>query len=232
MKYPIVVMTPYYGMWDPDHRACMAELDKKGISVLPLRDQPYLDIARSVLCCEAMRQAPKAKVLFFIDHDILFDAEDVIGMCERLLENDLDVTGAGYSMRRPGSITSIGPMTEGSIDFYVPGFKPARYVAMGFTAINVSVFKRLDEVMPELYCTSVRRDFRPYFERYVKDDTYYPDDIGFCFRVRDMGMKVWVDTQPRILHRGKYDYALEDACTIVPNVEKLTLDFGRGESVP
>lgn len=225
MDYPFVVMTPYYGNHIPRHRQCIDELKARGIKVLDLQDQPYLDIGRSVLCHEAMLQFPNAKALVFVDHDMIFTANDLIGMAERCLKNDLDVTTVCYSMRRPGSILSCAPLVPKKIRFYTPGFEPARFVAMGFTCIQTRVFKRLDESMPLLYCTSSRKDFRPYFERYIKDQTYYPDDIGFSFRVRDLGFKLWIDTEPRIFHRGQYDYAIEDAGIIVPNCEYMDIDF-------
>jgi len=218
MSYPFVVMCPYYGNKIPAHLDCIEELKERGVPFLPLQDQPYLDVARSVLCTEALKQMPDAKALFFVDHDIIFTADDIIGMVERLLKHDLDVTGAGYSMRRPGSIMSCRPLDAKKIDFYVEGFTEAKWVATGFTAINRRVFQRLDEVTPELYCTSTRKDFRPYFERYIKDNTYHVDDVGFCYRVRDMGMRVWIDQLPRIYHRGAYDYAIEDCGMVVPDV--------------
>lgn len=231
MKYDFAVLIPYYGNRIPRHIECVEALDKLGVPLVVMQDQPYLDIARSELVCKARRELPNIKAVCFIDHDMIFpDPQTVIGMMRRMIESNMHMVGAGYALRRPGAMVSCFPIESKAITFYKAGYEPARWVGTGFTGINVGVFEALDKVMPKLYCTSTRRDFVPYFERYIKNDTYYPDDVGFCYRIRDMGMRVWIDTEPRVFHRGAYDYALEDAGYTVPNHTELTINFdGKGE---
>jgi hypothetical protein len=223
--YPFVVMTPYYGNASRSHLKCIRALLELGVPFIPLEDCPYLDVARSHLLTQARKQMPDAQAFMFIDHDMMFDPEDAIGVIMRLIEKNLDVSGAAYSLRKPGLMVAAKPFAE-QVTFYQPGHEPAEYVGTGFMAIHRKVVDDLDQVMPEMYCPTVRTDMRPYFERYCRHGIYYPDDVGFCFRVRDRGKLVWIDTEPRIFHRGVYDYALEDAGMSVPNsAGPLTIDF-------
>ncbi len=230
MTCPFVVMTPYYGNASRSHLKCIRALLNAGIPFIPLEDCPYLDIARSHLITEARKQAPHAQAFVFIDHDMMFEAKDVVGLANRLVEKNLSVSAAAYSLRRPGFMVSCQPLTAEQVTFYQPGHVLAKYVATGFMAIAKHVIDDLDTIMPELYCPTTRCNIRPYFERYIKNGEYLPDDVGFCYRVRDRGMSVWIDTEPRIYHRGSYDYALEDAGMSVPNVMgPLTINFAEAK---
>lgn len=221
-------MTPYYGNPSRDHLKCIRALANEGVPIIPLENCPYLDIARSHLLTEARNQLPELKAYMFIDHDMIFDAKDAIAMAMRCIDEGKAVTGATYSLRRPGSMLSCMPLNEKRITFYQPGFVLARFVATGFMVINRCVVDELDTDMPRYYCHCMKTHIRPYFERYIKQDVYYPDDVGFCYRVRDRGHDVWIDTEPRVYHRGLYDYALEDAGMVVPNSNgPLTYEFER-----
>lgn len=224
-KTDLTVLLLPYGNPDPDHLACVQKIIEAGIPVIPVRNCPYLDIARSYALSEGMRLTPDAKAFLFIDHDIIFDLEAVVGLAQRLIENDLDVSGVAYSLRKPEFALAFEPLEKKQIVFYQPGFELARYIGTGFMAINRRVVKALDEIMPTLFVPVIDKSIKMYFHPYIQNGSYYPDDAGFCFRLRDLGFKIWCDTLPRIYHRGKYDYAIEDCGLSVPNYDKLTVNF-------
>lgn len=228
MESPFAVMTPYYGNPSRDHLKCIRALANEGVPIMPLENCPYLDIARSHLLTEARRQMPHLKAFMFIDHDMIFDADEAVTMAMRCIDQELDVSGAAYSLRRPGSMLSCMPLNDKRITFYQPGMVLARFVATGFMVINKRLVDALDLELPSYYVHCLQSTMRPYFERYIQRGTYHPDDVGFCYRVRDMGHHVWIDTEPRVYHRGQYDYALEDAGIVVPNSKgPLTYEFER-----
>ena len=224
IKYPFVVMVCYYGMELRAHRECIDAVKAAGVPFLPVYDCPYLDIARSHAVTQALKQCPEAEGVMFIDHDIHgFDANDVIGFCQRALLKKADVVVGAYSLRRPGFMVTVQPLDDKPVEFYVPGYRKAKYGGTGWMFISRKALEALD--VGTHYVSCVRQDVTMYFAPYVKDGAYHPDDVGFCYRVRDNGGTVWIDQQIRILHRGAYDYALEDAGLSVPNYAKLTMNF-------
>ncbi len=219
-----VLVLPY-GNPIPDHLACIQKVIEAGVPLIPVKNCPYLDIARSYALSEGMRLTPDAKAFVFIDHDMIFGLEAVVGLAQRLIEKDLDVSGVLYSLKKPGFALAGEPLEDKQITFYKPGHKLARYVGTGFMAINRRVVKALDEIMPEYFVPVIDKKIKMYFDRYIQNESYYPDDAGFCFRLRDLGFKIWIDTEPRIYHRGQYDYAIEDCGLTIPNYTELTVNF-------
>lgn len=228
MRYPFIVMVCYYGNTARVHLECIDRLKAAGIPFLPVYDCPYLDIARSYACTEALRLAPEARALIFLDHDMHgFTPEDVIGFAARAMAAKKDVVGAAYSLRRAGFMLSCRPLEEKSITFHVPGYAPAKYVGTGFMYIDRSALETLPVFEHYVHCVS--KKVRMFFGPWIDSDGYHPDDIGFCYRMRSEGRKVWIDTEMRVLHRGQYDYAIEDAGLSVPNYEgPLEVNFDEG----
>lgn len=226
-KYEFVVMVCYYGDPCRPHRECIDAIKAAGIPFCPIYDCPYLDIARSHALTAAMDQVPEAKGFVFIDHDIHnFSVRDVVDFAERAIERQLDVVGGAYSMRRPGMMVCAQPEAEDrDVTFGVPGYEPAKYVATGFMFLARNALEALD--VKNLYVQCVDQDVRMYFEPWIENGGYYPDDVGICYRMQAHGRKVWIDTQlSQLMHRGKYDYMLADSGLSVPNFTgPLTVQF-------
>jgi hypothetical protein len=226
VKYEFVVMVCYYGEGGcRPHRECIEELKRAGIPFMPVYDCPYLDIARSYACTAALEQCPEARGLIFIDHDMHgFTPNDVIGFAQRAIEAKKDVVGIGYSLRRPGFMLACQPLEKKEITFNVPGYELAKYVGTGFTFLSRETLEGINVGEHFVHC--VDRVVRMFFAPWIDETGYHPDDIGFCYRVRDTGRKIWIDTQMRIFHRGSYDYAIEDSGLSVPNMTgPLTVRF-------
>ena len=225
MNVKFVVMVCYYGEPCKAHRDAIDGLVRAGIPFLPVYNCPYLDIARSHACTEALKQVPDATGVVFIDHDMHgFSAEDVKGFVSRAEQGQCDIVGIGYSLRRPGFMLACQPLSQNEVVFYVPGHVEAKYVGTGFMYISRALLEPFP--VPTRYVDCVRNDVKMFFQPFDNGEHYYPDDVGFCYRARAMGRKVWIDTQMRVLHRGVYDYAIEDAGWSVPNVQgPLTVRF-------
>ncbi len=236
----VAVLIPYYGGYDPEHFMCVLALRSSwdGLKIYPIQTCPYIDLARSLLVAKAYSENPGLECVVFIDHDIIFEPRDVEKLVDELLaRDDIDVLGAGYSMRQPGGkmIGSILPdatlgtdPTEDSAGipfFQAPGARPfpALYTGFGFTAIKTKVFQALNETCPEMKCGWTMK-VRPYFALCLDDNIYRGEDVSFCHRARKAGQRVWLDTRIRILHKGTYKYKLEDMGWVIPTVGELTIN--------
>ena len=87
------------------------------------------------------------------------------------------------------------------------------------------------------------RSIRPWFALDCSTGFYAGEDVSFCNRVHDLTVKmharepgfepewgmthsgrparVFIDTRVRIMHRGQYDYGIEDAGIVVPRIESM-----------
>jgi hypothetical protein len=228
MKY--AVMIPYYGRRDADHLNCVDKLKAAGVEIVACDGCPYIDMARALLVQTALTQT-EADVLVFIDHDIMFKPEHVEMLAQHCFDSEYGVLGALYAYRRTeGGLIGKLDSPPSQLDFYVPGLWPAQFLGMGFTAIKRSVFETLDERLPLVNCPTVKMAVRPYFMHSIISDgsgtpRYDGEDISFCSRVRESGIKIGVDLEPRIIHRGSYDFTLEDAGSAVPKFQVLTINF-------
>jgi hypothetical protein len=110
---------------------------------------PYIDIARGTaaqLCLEA-----GFKGLFFIDHDIVFEAQDVIAMA-RQAEEQQAIVYQLYSMRTSGkrAIGAPHPSVKQAVFHEGGGLYPGHYGGFGFAAIPRFVLEQIGADMLEL----------------------------------------------------------------------------------
>lgn len=230
----IIVIVPYFGGIDYEHLQCMRLLLSLGgqgheLFVSELPHCPWIDIAQAYLAERAMEQG--ADVIFSIEHDMIFNPQDVIGMSERLLNSDFDMLGALYSQRKPNGLvvgsanTTLHPEP---LHAYVPGLFHADVVGLGFTAIKRHVFEELAEVLPNVYSPVVDRKIHPYFAHEISE-MYFGQDTSFIRRVKKAGLRIGIDTEPRVFHRGLHNFALEDTSeTAMPRYQELILNPKKG----
>lgn len=226
-----VILKPTYGAEDRDHGRCKRALEALGINIIELEDCPYIDMARAYLVDRALDEFADADVLVFIDHDIIFKASDVPMLAEHCRTSKYDILGVLYSMRRPRFTTIGRPEGTPTVDFYVPGLIDGDFTGLGMTAIKRYVFERMRQDLKRLECPTVGRAVHPYFRHLIDDSSYLGEDISFCYRAKELGFTIGIDTEPRIFHRGRYDYALEDTGLAVPDYQPLTIRFTQGTKI-
>lgn len=220
----IAVMVPYWGGVDHQHLACMRKVTASGILTVNTQNIPYIDMARGLLIKETMDQS-NAKILVFIDHDILFDVNDVFSLATNCIAGPYAVLAGVYAKRKPNEGIVGLPVGTDEITFYTEGLFEARFVGLGFTAIRREVFEKLNETIKDYECPTVGKRIRPYFRHVIEEETdhYLGEDVSFCRRVNAAGFKIGVDAKPRLLHRGSYDYALEDSGNSIPLCDTLKI---------
>lgn len=235
---------PSFGALDLDQRAAVFALENVGMTVFGLHDLPWIDQARSWLTERALGVG---KGVFFLDHDIVFQPNDVLRLCEQALERDA-VVAAPYCMRKSGrNIIGSFDVPPGPLRFFEGGETlPAFYSGLGFAAVPASVLERIS--LPALESRALSTSVgwghrvRPWYGLDCSTGFYAGEDVSFCNRVHDLAVRlrdegedgpdwvlshsgrparVFLDSRVRIFHRGNYDYGIEDAGIVVPRIQAL-----------
>lgn len=236
---------PTFGVLDLDQQKAVWELERAGMTIFGLHDCPWIDQARSWLTERALSVG---KGVFFLDHDIIFQPNDILKLCEQALEKQ-GVVSASYCMRKSGkNIIGAFDVPPGPMKFFEGGETlPAFYTGLGFTAVPKDTLEGI--AVEPLRSDALGRGLgwgekiRPWFALDCSTGFYAGEDVSFCNRVHDLAVKmaeiepgneedwtlshsgrparVFIDSRIRIFHRGSYDYGVEDAGIVVPRIESL-----------
>ena len=204
---------------------------RHGIStaVKLLGNESLITRARNVIVAEFLRS--DCTHLLFIDADINFSAESVIGM----LEADKDVICGIYSKKAYNwdkltapNRDSREPLSQVMLDFNINVVRETpveknRFVrvldgATGFMLIKKEVLVSMYEKFPELRCVndvpSSREEIPAYvaiFETMIDTDgRYLSEDYAFCRRYQSMGGSIWCDLDCVLGHIGTYSFNPSD----------------------
>lgn len=157
-----LVCTPYYGNPDLEHLECYEALQamfpelrqplrgrESGSHILRIKSCAYIDMARAAAAAKVLEVG--ADGLFFIDHDIVFNPPEVIGMM-RAAEREQAIVYALYSMRQSGRRAIGGlPSDVTKIECHMSGgLYPGDYGGLGFAAIPRFAIEQLGQDMREL----------------------------------------------------------------------------------
>ena len=182
-----------------------------------------LDISWAVECVSNESLIPRARNLcvnsflyssvdfthlMFIDADIAWEPKSLLA----LLNRDEDVVGGMYASKHmPTRVIAniIGPKMEN-------GLTEVDKIGTGFLLIKRHVFEKLDahpsvklfgweNGMPS---DSQKGLLKTYFDTSVRDGRYLSEDWFFCENWRDLGGKVWLDTNVQLAHTGSFVYGL------------------------
>jgi hypothetical protein len=237
---------PSFGALDIDQQQSVFALEKVGMTIIGIHDCPWIDQARSWLTERALAHG---KGVFFIDHDIMFQANDVLRLCEQALERD-GVVAAPYCMRKSGkNIIGAFDLPPGAVQFFGGGeTHPAFYSGLGFAAVPRSVLEDIPVERLESRALSMGVGWgakvRHWYGLDCSTGFYAGEDVSFCNRVHDLRVamaqkergvepewqmthsgrpaRVFLDSRVRIFHRGSYDYGIEDVGIVVPRIESLS----------
>jgi len=173
-------------------------------------------------------QKTDCEYLMFIDADIDFDPQAVV----RLIKSGHELSVACYpkkvvmwdqaaqaikkgddrdmAMLSSSLVVNIGA-TRRSIE---DGFVEILDGPTGFMLINRSVFKKLEEKFPELWCKNdhQNRDFDDYhaaFDCMIDPESrrYLSEDYAFCRRWQQVGGKIYADVNTTLGHIGNLPFS-------------------------
>lgn len=148
-------------------------------------------------------------VLIFIDSDMEWD----INVIQRILSSKKAVCGVPVRKKTfdvrwnfnalPGEVAMDGPLLE------------VRSVGTGILAIHRQVFKRMFAEYPHLKIGWTSEGKQPDYWKYMynlfqvsmtEDQEELSEDISFCYRWRDIGGSVWIDTGSQVGHIGTHTF--------------------------
>lgn len=219
------ILVPSRDGIDPLCEAALSELRRRGYHLSIMRGVTSIDQIRSQMATDALKNGYQE--LFWIDDDIAFNPDDV----DLLRSSGLAFVGGVYPKKGDPQLavrwkegTSSVVLGEGG------GLTEVRYAGTGFLLTRASVYLALVERGVVPVTGQFGRAMMPYFQpKIVHDDgvgRYLAEDWSFCHRAAEAGIKVWVDTRPRLMHIGRYAYSWED---LIPRdrIPSLTIQIER-----
>jgi hypothetical protein len=171
--------------------------------------------------------------LLFIDADIGFEPEAVhrlLAFDEDVVAGMYPVKAVDWSKLaaaarggmtekalRESALHFVGVPCSGPEHQARAGFVTAKYAGTGFMMIKRSALERLIEAHPETRYQAmqtypaVKPTGAPYhnlFDCMIDPETgvYLSEDFTFCHRFRQLGGRVWLDTETRLRHVGSMEF--------------------------
>jgi hypothetical protein len=173
---------------------------------------------------------PAATHLLFIDADIAFEAEQV----HHMLCFDRDFVAGIYplkvidwsdgAMKRAASagesfqaapLLYVGALCAGDELEREGRFSTGVYCGGGFMMLKRQVIERMIQSYPEsryksahAYSNAKGEANYALFDCLIDKETnaYVSEDFGFCQKWRDIGGKIWLDTEGKLTHIGSYHF--------------------------
>ena len=186
---------------------------------LVMRVGTYVHSARNDLLQEALRQ--EVDYVLWLDSDMRFPPDTLL----RLLSHRIrGVVGANYSTKDyPGRFVAIKEVTKpgspGKVLHTMDDSEGTEEVeALGFGCVLMDM-----EVIRPLFDPE-DPDFHPFFFEWVEGmGTQYGEDVLFCNRLREEGVRIFVDhdLSKVVAHIGDYEYTTSHAAL---SVEMRTSD--------
>jgi len=168
--------------------------------------------------------------LMFIDADIGFELRQVL----RMLEFDQDVVGGVYPLKaidwetggraraRAGEAEETAPLRyvgvpcDGSELEHRNGFITGRFAGAGFLLIKRQALLAMTAAYSHTRYLQTHTQAEPdrsanqyaLFDPMIEPDTghYLSEDFAFCRRWRELGGKIWLDTQGQLTHVGAHEF--------------------------
>ena len=195
----------------------LRSLERMGVVVVRRPGCSAIDYVRSEMASQALAEGKEA--ILFVDSDVLFNPKDAV----RLLLRPEPIVAGVYAQKRYGRVNvSTFPHTE-SIGFGDQGGDyEVKGVGAGFLRIRAEALIAVAEFHDMPTCTATGSGVIPFFLPFVAKDedsdaiTYYCEDMGFCRRAREAGMKVIADTLINLYHLGLFPYSFVEAYKTKP----------------
>lgn len=208
MKAFIALLSYTGTIWLPTHEAIIHEigdLQANGVKVMSksLMGCTYIHSARGQMASLFMQT--DATHLIFIDWDMVWNT----GSLMRLISHDVDVVGADYPRRKePIKYNARFLEVDGKSHDRIEenGLLEVAGIPTGFMVIKRGVLEKMIEAFPDLIFEdgdAMIKQCLLFFAHLKDNKTLLSDDYSFCDRWREIGGKVYVDTQIPIGHIGQ-----------------------------
>lgn len=156
--------------------------------------------------------------MVFLDADVSWEPETLVQLCGR----DYDIVGGVYSFR--GGARANMPMRL--MDTSFPdrdGMLELDGLPTGFLKIKREVFDKLEPHVPWYWDKTEKTPL--FFARSIhEDNNRWGGDIEFCRKWRELGGRIWADTEIRLGHTGKVTYN-DSLAAFLRRVNGITLKY-------
>lgn len=216
-------------IWLPTHHAILQDaydLKDKGFNVQTagLIGCTYIHSARGQMVSFFLQS--EATDLIFIDWDMVWEP----GSLARLMSHDVDVVAGDYPgkkdriayharfLEKPGD-PGAGRWND---EIRPDGLLEVRGVATGFMRIRRNVLERMVEAYPDLTFVDNDQAIKQcyMFFGHLKDGRHlYSDDYSFCELWREIGGRIYVDTEIKLGHIGFKTYQGEYSNWLLPSLK-------------
>jgi hypothetical protein len=167
-------------------------------AILPV-SSPYIqenrnEIVRRALLTENKIKDFKFDFFLWLDTDMVFDQSQV-GFLLRHLENGLDFVSGLYFNPKGDKLLPVAFRRKGDIYEWLQkdelsGLMEVDAVGFGFCAFKAEIARRLSE----------KYNNRIFDLRYLPNGGLIGEDQVFCERVKELGFKIWLDSNILIKH--------------------------------
>jgi hypothetical protein len=159
----------------------------------------YVWRARNAIADFFMRS--DATELIFIDSDQGWSLQSFV----RLIQADVDIVGGAYPVKNNWEHYGITIHTKADntpdVDAKT-GLIRGEKVPTGFMKIKRKVFDALKKADPDNWYWENNRKMFNYFGHINENHVAYGEDISFCKRCENIGLKLWVEPRCDIEHIG------------------------------
>ncbi len=220
-----IVLVPVAQHIEPETLDGLSELMNRGYRVQTLRGCSQVDLARSIMASDAMREGFEETM--WIDADVVFDPNDV----DKLRGHGKPLVAGLYTKKgKPEFAGKWKPGTQ-AVKFGADGgLLEMEYVGMGFTLIRREVYEAVGSRL--LQCGGAydpTKTIVPYFlPMIVPNGTghdYLSEDYSLCYRARQVGFAPFADTTIKLGHAGRKVWGWADMLPRDP-VGWLEIGFG------
>lgn len=205
------VLMPVAVSIEPETEAAVRELSDRGYKVRLLKGASQIDLARSMMATQAMRDGFAETM--WIDSDVVFDPDDV----DKLRAHGRPLTAGLYPKKTlpefAGKFRPGRPMVTFGVG---GGLLEMEYVGFGFTHVRAEVYAKIerDWKLPTCGGGYGGATVVPYFIPTLSNESdglcYLSEDYSFCHRARQVGFPAFADTTIRLGHVGRHIFGWED----------------------
>jgi hypothetical protein len=220
------VLVPYWRSIHPSCEAGLRELEQRGYAVRRVPGLTALDVGRSQLASDVVAEGFDETV--WIDPDIGFQADQV----EALRRHGLPLCGAVYpEVGQRALAARFLPGTKEMVLGRGGGLNEVLYAGMGFLHVRRAVYERIGRTFALPHCMAVAggRPFVPYFLPLLcahgEREWYLREGDAFCYRARETGVPVVVDTTIRLTRVGEAAQSWEEAGIAPPRFATFRYRF-------
>lgn len=159
---------------------------------------PYISCARATMLRKALDA--KATHIVFIDHDLSWDAQDLL----TLIEAEGDVVAGTYRFKKDEVefMGALEPDIHGFPQIRPDGGVKAHYIPAGFLKITRNAVSRFIGAYPELCFGEKCNPSVDLFNHGAYEGQWYGEDYAFARRWRELGGEIVILPQLNLVHHS------------------------------